>query len=69
MCGLLFYKIPNKAIAITANVSTQIQFKNCTFILNQCVYIESLISIVMQAIYKDITFLNYKFYQNDFWVI
>ena len=63
----LFYKMPSKVIEVNTNVATQIHIENCTFLLNQCVNTVPLIKIVMQTIYKDITFLNCKFYQNDYW--
>ena len=63
----LFYKMLNKVITITANVATQIRIENCTFLTNQFVNTSPMIKILIQPVYKDVTFLNCHFYQNDYW--
>ena len=68
VCNSLFYKMPSKVLAISSGVVSPIQIKNCTFILNQCVYTEPMITIIMKRVYKKyIIFLHCKFYQNDYW--
>ena len=65
MSTSLFCNMTDKVIVVTAKVASPIQIENCTFILNQCMYIDPMITIEMKIFHT--TFLNCKFYHNDYW--